>query len=84
MSWFVYLLRCEGGTLYAGMTNDLGKRLAAHGRGSASRYTRSRRPVILVYKESQPTRSAALKREASIKKLRRREKLKLIEADPAN
>lgn len=74
----MYLLRCRGGTLYAGMTNDLERRLAAHARGSASRYTRARLPVALVYHERQPTRSAALKREASIKKLRRADKLKLI------
>ena len=79
MCWFVYLLQCDGGTLYAGMTNDLDKRLAAHARGSASRYTRARLPVTLVYQETQPTRSLALKREATIKKLRRTEKLQLIE-----
>jgi putative endonuclease len=79
MSWRVYLLRCEGGTLYTGMTNDLDRRLAAHARGVASRYTRARLPVTLVYQETCGSLSAALKREAAIKKLRRDEKLKLIE-----
>jgi putative endonuclease len=60
------------------MTNDLDKRLAAHSRGTASRYTRARLPVTMVYSETQPTRSDALKREATIKKLRRAEKLELI------
>ena len=83
LSWFVYLLRCEGGSLYTGMTNDLDKRLAAHANGSAARYTRARLPVSLVYHENQPTRSAALKREATIKKMTRTDKLELIENERA-
>jgi putative endonuclease len=73
----VYLLRCRDGSLYTGMTNDLHRRLALHETGKASAYTRSRRPLILAYQESLPDRSAALKREAAIKRLSRTEKLSL-------
>jgi putative endonuclease len=76
--WLVYLLRCRDGSLYCGITNDLPKRLKAHAAGKASRYTRSRLPVELVYSEPQKSKSAALKREAAIKKLRRAEKDRLL------
>lgn len=77
-SWFVYLLRCRDGSLYTGITNDLPRRLKAHAAGRASKYTRSRLPVRLVSTEQQPTKSAALKREAAIKRLPRRQKLLLV------
>lgn len=76
--WLVYLLRCRDGSLYTGITNDLPKRLKAHAAGKASRYTRSRLPVTLSYTEPQPSRSAALKREAAIKKLTRPQKDRLL------
>jgi len=76
--WIVYLLRCRDGSLYCGITNDLPRRLEAHAAGRASRYTRSRLPVTLAYTEPQRTKSAALKREAVIKRLRRAEKDRLI------
>jgi putative endonuclease len=72
--WLVYLLRCRDGSLYTGITTDLPRRLAAHAAGRASRYTRSRLPVTLAYSEPQPSHSAALKREAAIKRLRRAQK----------
>ena len=72
--WLVYLLRCRDGSLYTGITTDLPRRLAAHAAGRASRYTRSRLPVTLAYAEPQPSHSAALKREAAIKRLRRAQK----------
>ena len=78
--WLVYILRCRDGSLYTGITNDLRKRLQAHGSGKASRYTRSRLPVRLAYQESQPTKSLALKREAAIKALPRAAKLLLLAA----
>jgi predicted GIY-YIG superfamily endonuclease len=81
--WLVYLLRCRDGSLYTGITNDLPKRLKAHAAGKASRYTRSRLPVALAYTETQPSKSKALKREAAIKKLSRRQKDILIGAAPA-
>jgi predicted GIY-YIG superfamily endonuclease len=73
-SWFVYLLRCADGTLYTGITNDLARRCRQHNAGTASRYTRSRLPVTLVYQEAQATRSEALKREAAIKTWPRKRK----------
>lgn len=77
MSWTVYLLKCADGTLYCGCTNNLTKRLAAHNRGQGAKYTRSRRPVALAWQEEQPDRSAALRREAQVKKLSRAQKLAL-------
>ncbi len=74
----MYVLRCADGSLYTGITNHLARRLAAHGAGTASRYTRARRPVRLVYQERRRTRSAALKREAAIKRLPRAAKLAML------
>ena len=76
--WIVYLLRCSDGSLYTVITNDFPKRLKAHAAGKASKYTRSRLPVKLVYSEPKRSKSAALKREAAIKKLRRAEKDSLV------
>jgi predicted GIY-YIG superfamily endonuclease len=77
--WCVYLLRCSDGTLYTGITNDLAKRLAAHARGRGARYTRGRGPLALVHSEPARTHSAALRREHQLKRLRRREKLALLD-----
>ena len=76
--WLVYLLRCSDGSLYTGITNDLARRLRAHAAGTASKYTRSRLPVMLAYSEPQRSKPAALKREAAIKRLRRAEKDRLV------
>jgi putative endonuclease len=76
--WLVYILECRDGTLYTGVTKDLPRRLAAHQRGIASKYTRARLPVRLVFREARHTRSSALRREAFIKTLTRREKLVLL------
>jgi UV DNA damage endonuclease len=76
--WFVYLLRCADGSLYTGVSNDVGRRIEKHNAGTGARYTRSRLPVELVYQEEQPGRSQALKRELAIKALSRQEKEKLI------
>lgn len=78
MNWFCYLLECADGTLYAGITNDIDKRLAAHNGGTASKYTRARLPVRLVYSEPHPDRASASRREASLKKLDRASKLEII------
>ena len=77
-AWCVYLLRCRDDSLYAGATNHLERRVALHGSGKGARYTRSRRPVRLVYFERAADRSAALKRERAIKRLDRARKLALI------
>ena len=73
----VYLRRCRGGSLYTGITNDLPRRLESHRRGTASAYTRSRRPVALAYQEGASDRASALKREAAIKRLSRAQKIAL-------
>lgn len=78
MAWILYVLRCRDGSLYTGITNDLRRRLAAHRAGTASAYTRSRRPVRLAYREDVPDRGTALRREAALKRLTRAEKLALI------
>ena len=75
---YVYILECSDGSLYTGWTNDLEKRLAAHNHGTASKYTRSRRPVRIVYFEEAESKSAALRREAALKKLSRSKKLDII------
>jgi UV DNA damage endonuclease len=76
--WFVYILRCADGSLYTGITKDLSRRCLQHNNGTASRYTRSRRPTRQVWQEAHPSQSLALKREAAIKAMTRREKLDLI------
>ncbi len=78
-TWLVYILRCADGTLYTGITNDLTRRYDQHNAGTASRYTRSRLPVALVYQEVQTNRSLALKRELAIKSLSRQQKELLIQ-----
>ncbi len=77
--WYLYLLRCRDGSLYCGITINPEKRLAQHNAGTGAKYTRSRRPVELVYREECPDHSAALKREYAVKALSREEKLRLVE-----
>ena len=77
-TWFVYILRCADGSLYTGITTNLERRCRQHNAGTASRYTRGRRPTKLVYHEAQASRSLALKREAAIKALPRRQKDTLV------
>ena len=76
--WFVYILRCGDGTLYTGITTDVEKRFATHCAGKGAKYTRGRGPLEIVYREECSGHSAALKREAEIKKLSREEKENLI------
>lgn len=76
--WRVYILRCRTGELYTGSTNDLERRVGEHNAGRGAAFTRSRRPVVLVYHEPRESRSAALKRENQIKHLSRSQKLALI------
>ena len=77
MAWVCYLLECADGTLYTGISNDLPRRLGQHARGVASKYTRSRLPVRLRWCQRHRDRSAALRREAAIKRLPRAGKLAL-------
>ena len=69
--WYVYLVRCADGTLYTGVATDLERRIAAHNAGRGAKYTRSRLPVKLVYREAAADRAAAQKREHAIKRLPR-------------
>ena len=80
-AWWVYVLRCADGSLYTGITTDVSRRLAEHNGGRVgARYTRSRRPVQLVYAEAACDRAEALRREAAIKRLDRARKLALCAA----
>jgi predicted GIY-YIG superfamily endonuclease len=78
-TWYVYLLRCADGSLYTSVTKDVRRRCRQHNAGTASRYTRSRRPVRLVYQEDRPDQSSALRREVAIKAMTRRGKLTMIQ-----
>ena len=82
--WYVYMLACADGTLYTGITTDPARRVAEHnGNGTlGARYTRSRRPVELVYVEAAANRADATRREAAIKRLDRARKLALRAATP--
>ena len=75
---YVYMLRCADDTLYCGWTTDLEKRLAAHNSGRGAKYTRSRRPLVLVYAEEYEDRHDALSREWHIKRMSRAEKMILV------
>ena len=79
---FVYLLRCADGSLYCGWTTDLARRLGAHNRGTGSRYTTRRRPVEIAAAWRAPDRSAAMRLEASIKRLPRPDKVALVAGAP--
>jgi putative endonuclease len=79
--WTVYMIRCEDGSLYTGVTTNLERRFAEHREGKrGARYFNGRRPEAVVWQEEGHDRSSALKREAAIKKLDRRAKLRMIEA----
>lgn len=77
--YFVYILQCGDKSLYTGITTDLARRLNEHKEGIGSHYTRARGAKRILYSEQCPSRSAALKREAAIKKLPRKNKLSLLQ-----
>lgn len=79
MVCYCYILECADGTYYTGWTTDPERRVKQHNKGIGARYTKTRRPVKLVYLEEQPDKIAALKRELAIKKMRRAQKNKLVE-----
>ena len=79
MSNYTYILKCSDNSLYCGWINNLEKRLASHNAGTASKYTRTRRPVELVYFEEFETKQEAMSREFHIKRMTRGEKMRLIE-----
>ena len=76
--WMVYILECSDGSFYTGVTNNIERRQQQHNEGTASRYTRSRRPVVLRYQEICGSRSQALIRECSLRLLSRKEKEELV------
>lgn len=75
---YTYILKCRDGSLYTGWTNDIERRLKAHNEGYGAKYTKSRRPVELVYYEEFDTKEEAMRREYRIKHLSRKKKELLI------
>lgn len=78
MACYTYMVECSDGSLYTGWTNDLGGRVRAHNAGRGAKYTKSRRPVKLVYYETFATKQEAMRREYEIKHYTRTEKLALL------
>ncbi len=84
MRTYVYILKCNDDTLYTGYTTDIENRIKMHNAKKASKYTRGRTPVKLVYLETLNSKSEALKREYEIKQLSKEQKLKLINLQGIN
>ncbi|QRN86059.1 GIY-YIG nuclease family protein [Clostridia bacterium] len=80
---YVYMLRCQDGTLYTGWTMDIDKRVKVHNAGKGAKYTRSRLPVELVYYKFENDKIWAMKEEYRIKQLTRKEKMKLVATMPS-
>lgn len=79
--WYMYVVECSDRSLYCGITTDVQRRLSEHNSSkSGAKYTRSRRPVMLVYAEEHENRSSALKAEASFKRLTRLQKIEIVES----
>jgi putative endonuclease len=81
MSWYLYLLECKGGAYYAGITNDLEARFAAHKEGRGARYTRANPPLRILATKSYADRTEASIAEAQLKRIPRHEKLDFFSAD---
>ena len=82
--WYAYILECNDGSFYTGITTDLNRRLHEHNHSpKGAKYTRTRRPVALRYHKRYADKSEALKAEITIKKMSRREKIQLLHAHPA-
>jgi putative endonuclease len=81
MPFYIYIAECCDGTLYTGWTDDLDKRAKTHNEGRGGRYTRSRRPIKMVYSEEFASKREAMSREWAIKKMRRAAKQSLIEIE---
>ena len=82
-AYYCYILECSDGTYYTGWSTDPERRLIQHNAGRGARYTRSRRPLKMVYVEEYPGQSAAMKREREIKRLSRAQKKALVESAPS-
>lgn len=79
MNCYCYIVKCADGTFYTGWTTDPERRITQHNKGVGAKYTSTRRPVKLVYLETHPNRTAAMKRELAIKKMNRGQKSNLVE-----
>lgn len=84
MTWYVYLLRCADGSLYAGITTDPDRRLAEHNAGTGAKYTRARRPLALAWLEPAADRAAASRREHQVRTLAKVDKERLVAAHAAS
>lgn len=84
MTWYVYLLRCADGSLYAGITTDPDRRLAEHNAGTGAKYTRARRPLALAWLEPAADRAAASRREYQVRTLAKADKERLVAAHAAS
>jgi len=82
MSWSLYIIRCRDESLYTGITTDIPRRLKEHNAKKGAFYTQNKTPVELVYQEAMANQSEALKREAAIKRLTKKQKLELISFAP--
>ncbi len=82
--WSVYIVRCSDGTLYTGISTDIKARVKKHNSGAGAKYTRARRPVVLVFTEKKRSESSAKRREAQIKRLTRLEKESLLKREMRN
>ena len=78
MIWILYMLECSDNSIYAGITNNIEKRIKMHESGKGAKYLRGRLPITLLHKEVFLSRSDASKREILIKKMNHKEKRKLI------
>ena len=78
MSWSLYIIQCQDGSLYTGITTDISRRIKEHNAKKGAFYTQNKTPVKLVYQEEMANQSQARRREAEIKKLTRKQKLELI------
>ena len=76
--WYVYILLCKNGSLYTGASNNVNQRFSDHKNGKGGHYTRSHKPVKIVYQEQFDTQSKALKRESQIKSWRREKKISIL------
>ena len=82
-SWFIYMVRCADNSLYTGIAKDVERRIHEHNSDdtSGAKYTKARRPVVLVYQEACESRSAATRREYEIRQLGRKGKEKLLDRE---
>ena len=79
-AWYVYIVRCRTGQLYTGISLDVKRRVEEHNRGQGARFTKTRRPVLLVYQETCRDRPSAMRREIEIKRMTRRQKVSMTVA----